>query len=79
MPFVIFDQIVATAVRLKNFAFTVALALSVLALLVVGYRYIAAPSEGRQAHGLVMTVIIGVIIVLLASQLPGLLRELLGR
>ena len=75
----IFDQIVAIVVRLNNFAFTIALALSVLALLVIGYRYFAASDQGRSAHGLVAAVIGGIIIVLLASQLPGLLRELLGR
>ena len=79
MPFTILDRIVAIVVRLKDFVFTVALALAVLALLVIGYRYVVAPGAGRQTHSLIAIVISGIVLVLLASQLPGLLRQLLNR
>lgn len=79
MPFGLFDQIVAVVVRLKNFVFTVALAISVLALLLVGYRYVVTPREGQSSHRLMLAVLAGIGVVLLASQLPILLRELLNR
>lgn len=79
MPFELFNQIVAVVVRLKNFVFTIALAISVLALLVVGYRYVVTPREGQSSHRLVLVVLAGISVVLLAAQLPTLLRELLNR
>lgn len=78
MQIPILDQIVSFVSNLKNLAITLALALAVISIIYVGYRYIFTAKEANKTHSTLIYVIAGVLLVVLVYLLPQLIKEILG-
>jgi hypothetical protein len=78
MRIALFDKIILVVSNLGNFAIKVGLALSVIALIYVGYRYFLSAAEVKKTHLSLIFVIIGILIILLVIDIPTLLKEILN-
>lgn len=74
IPF--FDRIINIIKNLGGLTIKFGLAISVIALMFAGYKYFLSSNEIKKTHLALIFIIIGILIILLVFDIPGLLLEI---